>query len=123
MSQNDGDMLRVKELLSMTGASKGLTVDEAAAEIRSEPFYAISEALLNAAVAAIKEEGRMNQVADLPHGVLRHRWKDLLDEQIGEGWYAPIPGTNTHHRTCRLAQRRSYRRYRSGIPQSCRQSR
>ena len=89
-------MLRVKELLSMTGASKGLTVDEAAAEIRSEPFYAISEALLNAAVAAIKEEGRMNQVADLPHGVLRHRWKDLLDEQIGEGWYAPIPGTNTH---------------------------
>jgi len=80
----------------MTGASKGLTVDEAAAEIRSTPFYAISEALLNAAVAAIKEEGRMNQVADLPHGVLRHRWKDLLDEQIGEGWYAPIPGTNTH---------------------------
>jgi len=80
----------------MPGASKGLTVDEAAAEIRSEPFYAISEALLNAAVAAIKEEGRMNQVADLPHGVLRHKWKDLVDEEHGEGWYAPIPGVNTH---------------------------
>ena len=38
----------------------------------------------------------MNPVADLPHGVLRHRWKDLLDEQLGEGWYALIPGTNTH---------------------------
>ena len=37
MSQNDGDMLRVKELLSMTGASKGLTVDEAAAEIEANP--------------------------------------------------------------------------------------
>ena len=37
---------------------------------------------------------------------MRHRWKDLLDEQLGEGWYAPIPGINTHQwdflsRTCR----------------------
>ena len=97
MSQNESIIESVKRQLVQMRNARRLSFDEAASELRSDPiFAAITEPQIEAAVAALKEEGRRNQVAEYPPGFSRHKAKDLLNEIHGEASYAPMRGVNTH---------------------------
>ena len=97
MSQNESIIESVKRQLVQMRNARRLSFDEAASELRSNPiFAAITEPQIEAAVAALKEEGRRNQVAEYPPGFSRHKAKDLLNEIHGEASYAPMRGVNTH---------------------------
>ena len=69
MSQNESIIESVKRQLVQMRNARRLSFDEAASELRSDPiFAAITEPQIEAAVAALKEEGRRNQVAEYPPG-------------------------------------------------------